>query len=268
MFDCKLICTDVDGTLLDKNHQVSERTKQTLRRARQLGIIVALVSGRIGTSLELIQQEIGITGPLGCFNGSLVLDENGQELEAHPIRLQQALGVLEIVRHTELECFVFTNKWWYTRSHNEWYEFEAEASGTQGRVVDFNELHKAFGPGERPFKVLCMHKEPAYAGIWAEKLASHFGQSLNVFMSSPTYIEILARGVDKGHAVRSLCNAYQINAGQVMAVGDYFNDIGMFRSAGYAVAMGNAPDNVKKHAARITGTNVEDGLAQAIEAVL
>ncbi len=53
-----------------------------------------------------------------------------------------------------------------------------------------------------------------------------------------------------------------------MAVGDYYNDIGMFRAAGYAVAMANAPEEVKSHAHACTASNSEDGLALAIEAVL
>lgn len=268
MFECKLICTDIDGTLLDSRHQITERTKETLRRARRKGIIVALVSGRIASSLAILQQEIGIQGPLGCFNGSLALDEDGNELEAHPIRLEQALEVLEAVRHTELEAFVFTNESWYTKARSPWYDIEVEASRTEGRIVPFSELSCAFHPGERPFKVLCMHHDPAYVARVQPGLQQAFGSSLNILNSSPKYIEILARGVDKGHAVRSLCNAYSIDASTVMAVGDFYNDIGMFRASGYSVAMGNAPQAVKDHAIAVTRNNNEDGLALAIEAVL
>ncbi|HCU29662.1 MAG TPA: Cof-type HAD-IIB family hydrolase [Sphaerochaeta sp.] len=268
MFECKLICTDIDGTLLNGNHQITLRTKDALRRARRRGIIVALVSGRIASSLAVLQQEIGIQGPLGCFNGSLVLDEDGTELEAHPIRLEQALEVLDAVRHTELEAFVFTNESWYTKEKSHWYDIEIEASRTEGRIVPFSELESSFHPGERPFKVLCMHHDPAYVEETQTSLQATFGTSLNILNSSPKYIEIMARGVDKGHAVRSLCNAYSIDASSVMAVGDFYNDIGMFRASGYSVAMGNAPQAVKECAIALTKSNDEDGLALAIEAIL
>ncbi|MGE4584981.1 MAG: Cof-type HAD-IIB family hydrolase [Sphaerochaeta sp.] len=268
MFECKLICTDIDGTLLDPQHHITERTKEAVRKARRKGIIVALVSGRISHSLALLQQELGISGPLGCFNGSLVLDEDGTELEAHPIRADQTKLILDAVADTELETFVFTNESWYMQQTSQWYDIEVKASRTQGRIAELKALEEVLHPGERPFKLLCMHHDPLYVREMEARLQRDFGTQLNIFSSSPAYIEILARGVDKGHAVRSLCNAYQIDASKVMAVGDYYNDIGMFRSAGFAVAMGNAPDDVKQHAHSITKSNKEDGLALAIEAIL
>jgi HAD superfamily hydrolase (TIGR01484 family) len=155
-------------------------------------------------------------------------------LEAHPIRLEQALEVLDAVRHTELEAFVFTNESCYTKEKSPWYDIEVEASRTEGRIVPFSELESSFHPGERPFKVLCMHHDPAYVEETQTSLQATFGTSLNILNSSPKYIEIMARGVDKGHAVRSLCNAYSIDASSVMAVGDFYNDIGMFRASGYS----------------------------------
>nr|WP_319474437.1 HAD family hydrolase [uncultured Sphaerochaeta sp.] len=268
MFECKLICTDIDGTLLDPNHQISDRTKEAIRRARRKGIIVALVSGRISGSLTLIQEELGITGPLGCFNGSLVLDEDGKELEAHPIRGEQCMQVLSYLAQTKLEYFVFTNESWYMNEMNAWYDVEVRASRTQGRIASLYNLCDMLDVGERPFKLLAMHNDHEYMREQEKELKARFGSSLNIFSSSPRYIEILARGVDKGHAVRSLCESYGVGPGTVMAVGDYYNDIGMFRAAGYAVAMANAPDAVKAHAHACTASNSEDGLALAIESVL
>ncbi len=268
MFECKLICTDIDGTLLDPNHQISARTREALRHARRRGIIVALVSGRIAGSLTLIQQELGITGPLGCFNGSLVLDEEGKELEAHPISKEQCTNILSYLAQTELEYFVFTNESWYMNEKNAWYDVEVTASHTQGRIATLNSLCDSLSEGERPFKVLAMHNDSQYMREQEKQLQKRIGSSLNIFSSSPRYIEILARGVDKGHAVRSLCEFYGVNPGSVMAVGDYCNDIGMFRAVGYAVAMGNAPQAVQAHAHACTASNSEDGLALAIEAVL
>ncbi|MGE4452995.1 MAG: Cof-type HAD-IIB family hydrolase [Sphaerochaeta sp.] len=268
MFECKLICTDIDGTLLDPNHRISERTKEAIVKAHRKGIIIALVSGRIASSLTIIQQELGISGPLGCFNGALVLDEDRKELEAHPIRCDQLSEVLLHLSKTEMEYFVFTNEHWYMNEKNAWYEVEVEASRTQGIIQDLGGLYDTFSGNERPFKILAMHEDSSYKEAQEAILQEQFGSSLNIFSSSPRYIEILARGVDKGHAVRSLCESYCVHPGNVMAVGDYFNDLGMFRSAGYAVAMGNAPDAVKNHAHALTSSNQEDGLALAIEAIL
>ena len=268
MFTCKLICSDIDGTLVTPSHTITQRTREAIKKARRKGIIVALVSGRLSHSLRLIQEDLGIDGPLGCFNGSLVLDDEYNELEAHPIDQEKCTEILQFLSTTELEHFVFTNESWYMRKRNSWYDVEVATSHIEGRIHPLLQLSEILHENERPFKVLAMHQDPQYIQKMSKKIEAHFTQRLNIFNSSPRYIEILARGVDKGHAVRSLCNTYAIDASEVMAVGDYYNDIGMFRAAGYAVAMENAPDLVKEHAHFITKSNTEDGLALAIESVL
>ena len=268
MFSCKLICTDIDGTLVTPAHAITQRTRDAIKKARRKGIIVALVSGRLSYSLRLIQEDLDIDGPLGCFNGSLVLDDEYNELEAHPIDLQKCTEILQFLSNTDLEHFVFTNESWYMRKKNAWYDVEVQTSHIEGRIHPLLQLSQILHVNERPFKVLAMHKDPQYIQTMTTAIKEQFGSRLNIFNSSPRYIEILARGVDKGHAVRSLCNAYAVDASEVMAVGDYYNDIGMFRSAGYAVAMDNAPDRVKEHAHSITKSNSEDGLALAIESIL
>lgn len=268
MFTCKLICTDIDGTLLHPDGTITERTKKAIAEARRKDIIVALVSGRLSLSLKTIQKELLITGPLGCFNGSLILDESGAEIEAHPLDLSIYEKVLSFLSGCAVEHSVFTNDRWFMREKNAWYEVEVQTSHIEGNVYELERLPEILQPNERIFKVLVMDEKANIVGALQEELEKQFGQSLNIFRSSARYIEILARGVDKGHAVRSLCKTYSIEREHVMAVGDYYNDIGMLKEAGYAVAMGNAPHLVKEHAHFVARSNTENGLALVIESVL
>ncbi|NCC64833.1 MAG: HAD family phosphatase [Spirochaetia bacterium] len=268
MLEYKLICTDIDGTLLHPDGTITERTKKAIKEAYTKGIIVALVSGRLSHSLRLLQKELDITGPLGCFNGSLILDEAGTEIEAHPLDLQTYEKLLCFLFDNNVEHSVFTNERWFMREKNAWYDVEVQTSHIEGNVHALERLSKIMHPNERVFKVLVMDENPSTIQVLQEKLIKQFGQSLNIFNSSVRYIEILARGIDKGHAVRSLCKTYAIDASEVISIGDYYNDIGMFRASGYAVAMDNAPDLVKKHAHYITKSNREEGLALAIESII
>ena len=268
MFECKLICADIDGTLLDGNHQITDETKQAIDKAFKKGITVALVSGRISQSLAVLQKELDITGPLGCYSGSLVLDK-GKILASHPIDWHNCLHVLSFIADSGLETFVFSNESWYMDHKGPWFAIEAEVSKTQGRIVPFSELEARFRlSSELPYKLLCMSEDTLLIQEMEQKLQKQFSSVLNIYSSSPKYIEISKKGIDKGHAVRTLCTAYGYAPSQVMAIGDYYNDIGMFREAGYSVAMENAPDAVKKHANHITSSNRENGLAKAIEAIL
>lgn len=268
MFDCKLICTDIDGTLLDTNHQISAENKRVIAKAYQKGITIALVSGRKASSLEVLQRELKITGPLGCYSGALVVD-GGKTLLSHPISWKAIEQVLAFVEGKGLETFIYTDRRWYIHKESPWMAYETSVSKTEGKVVPFDELpgHCATN-GELPYKLLCMSEDTAVVQEMETLLQEKFSSQFNIYCSGPRYLEISAKDVDKGHALEAICKAYGYQTSQAMAIGDYFNDLGMLKVAGYAVAMANAPDEIKIHAHAVTASNNEDGLAKAIEAIL
>ncbi len=268
MFDLKLICTDIDGTLLDTNHQITAENKRVLNKAYQKGITIALVSGRKASSLDVLQKELGIKGPLGCYSGALVVDE-GKTLLSHPITWEDAQKVLAFVDGKGLDSFIYTDRRWYVHKENPWMAFETSVSKTEGKVIPFDKLPEHCADnGELPYKMLCMSEDPLVVSRMEVLLQKEFSSLFNIYLSGPRYLEISAKDVDKGHALEVICEAYGYETSQAMAIGDYFNDLGMLKVAGYSVAMGNAPDEIKRHAHAVTATNDEDGLAKAIEAIL
>ncbi len=268
MFDCKLICTDIDGTLLDGNHKISPETKRVLRKAYEKGITIALISGRIASSLELLQDELGIHGPIGCYSGALVVDD-GKILASHPITWENTKEVLSFVEGEGLESFIYTNRRWYINKTSPWMSIETSISKTEGEVIPFGKLpgHCA-KTNEVPYKILCMSEDTSLVLTMEELLLEKFSHTINIYRSGSRYLEISAKDVNKGHALEEICKAYGYKSSQAMAIGDYFNDLGMLKVAGHSVAMANAPDEVKRHAHTVTASNLEDGLAKAIEAIL
>ena len=268
MFDCKLICTDIDGTLLDTNHQISAENKRVIAKAYQKGITIALCSGRKASSLEHLQKELGIHGPLGCYSGALVVDE-GKILASHPISWENAQKILAFVEGKGLESFIYTDRRWYVHRETPWMAYETSVSKTEGKVVPFDQLpNHCTNSGETPYKILCMSKDIEVVLQLESLLKQKFSSLLNIYRSGSIYLEISAKDVDKGHALEAICEAYGYDTSQAMAIGDYYNDLGMLKVAGYSVAMADAPDDVKIHAQRVTASNSEDGLAKAIEAIL
>ena len=268
MFDCKLICTDIDGTLLDTNHRISAKNKRVVAKAYKQGITIALVSGRKASSLEILQKELGIGGPLGCYSGALVVD-GGKVLASHPISWEDARRVLSFVEGRGVDSFIYTDRRWYVQKSNPWMAFETAISKTEGKVLPFDELPEhCANNNEQPYKILCMNEDPLVVQNMEILLREKFSSSLNIYLSGPRYLEISAKDVDKGHALEAICKAYGYETSQAMAIGDYFNDLGMLKIAGYSVAMDNAPDEIKRHAHKVTASNSEDGLAKAIEAIL
>jgi Cof subfamily protein (haloacid dehalogenase superfamily) len=268
MFDCKLICTDIDGTLLGTDHEIHPETREAIRAAVDRGIVVALSSGRISGSLAYLQRELGIAGPIGCYSGCLVLD-GPTVLASHPLTISQCRQVLSAVQEFDIQPIIFGKDRWYIDRPGKWHDKEVRVSKVSGTIDDFGRLLDRWeGTGERPYKVLCMSDDPTVAKAVENRLSSTFGSTLNILASSPKYIEVQAKGIDKGEVVHAICGHYGFSPSQVMAVGDYYNDLGMFREAGHAVAMGNAPDAVRQMADWVTDTNDEQGLAKAIRSVL
>lgn len=268
MFDCKLICTDIDGTLLDPNHLISPENKRAIAKAYQKGITIALVSGRKAASLAVLQEQLGIQGPLGCYSGALVIDQ-GKTLASHPIPWDAIQKVIAFIDGKGFETFIYTDKRWYIHKESPWMALETSVSKTEGKVVPFHTLaDHCQEQNELPYKLLCMSENLAKTIAMEKSLQHHFSSLFNIYRSGPHYLEISAKDVDKGHALEAICEAYGYDISQSMAIGDYYNDVGMLKLAGYSVAMGNAPDDIKALAHTVTASNSENGLAKALEAIL
>jgi len=267
MPDIKLICLDVDGTLVADDHtSIPDLNKKALAEAMRRGIHIALVSGRLSTSLHPIQKKAGITGPLGCFSGALVVDEYDKILDSHPITEEQALKVIDLARSCDVTTFLFGQRHWYKERQDYFATLEEEIASAGIMTEDFDSLIKT---GNQPwYKVLCMSTEEQVISSTKARFQEVFGDELNIYLSSPRYLELSVKGIDKGNAVDVLLSHYKLQRSQCMAIGDFYNDIGMFHGAGLSVAMGNAPEAVKREADIVTATNVEGGLGKAIMSIL
>jgi Cof subfamily protein (haloacid dehalogenase superfamily) len=97
------------------------------------------------------------------------------------------------------------------------------------------------------------------------RLKTHFSQDVSICKSRTNFCEIVHTAVSKWNAIQHLMSLWNIQASEVMAIGDHENDLSMITAAGVGVAMGNAPDNVKALANYVTDPVGEDGAANAIE---
>jgi HAD-superfamily hydrolase, subfamily IIB len=97
------------------------------------------------------------------------------------------------------------------------------------------------------------------------KIKDYNSNNLNIYLSKPTYLEMMPNNASKTSAIEVLCKKYDIQRSEVIAIGDNYNDINMIEFAGLGIAMGNAPDAVKQYADDITLSNDEDGVAVAIK---
>lgn len=263
--DCKLICSDVDGTLLNSEHKIPSRNSEAIRQAVQRGVSFALTSGRIKGALTCLQEELGIGGPLICLNGAYIVDGDDIVFE-QTISTEVARAIVPVARQEGLQVFLYKGDHWYADVADDWSDYEHRVSTVLGIIEPFDQLLMRWEAKDEGFhKMLCMSNDRQAVVRCERLLKERFSDTLTIYLSSPHYIEILAKGIDKGVAVKKLASYLGVGVEQVMVVGDFYNDIPMLETAGMSVVMANAPLPIQEYADLITASNDEAGLGMAIE---
>jgi Cof subfamily protein (haloacid dehalogenase superfamily) len=264
----KLLVVDIDGTLVGKNGSISTEDREALAKARQSGIRVSLSTGRAAQSCRPIIDRLALDGYHIFFDGALV-SNLVDEVYAEPLDSRVVREAIEFAHQndTYLELYSLTRFFveresWATKIHREFFNLEPT-------VVDFTGLWER----ERIIKgglVIASPEEIAKA----KSFRLHFSQSLHFSRArSPAYpnvdfINVVDLGVSKGKALAALVLHLGIPLREVMAIGDGTNDIPLLSTVGLAVAMGNAPDEVKAVAHHITLDVEHSGLAAAVNKFL
>lgn len=261
----KMVCLDIDGTLLNSKHEITQKTKEVIHEiANEKQIPVVLVSARMPKGIIFLHQELNITHPVICYSGALIWDSNKfyssivmPAYDVRPIhRLAEKMGVhMSLYRDDE----------WYVEEIDEWADQEARITRNTPNICGFPGLLDLWEKENTgPNKILCMGDADRIELFQAKIREQHSGD-LNIYLSKTTYLEITSGKAMKISAIEFLCIKYGISKSEVIAMGDNYNDINMLESVGLGIAMGNAPDHVKKHAAAVTLTNDEDGVAEALK---
>lgn len=263
MSNFKMVCLDIDGTLLNSNHKISPKVKDTIKIvANEKRIPVILVSARMPKGIAFLQRELEIEQPIICYSGALILDKNGGIVSKESIPVSSFEEIYKLVRNFNIHISLYKDDEWYVEELDEWAEQESEITNIAPIIMDFKaliELWRKEGTG--PNKILIM-ANPSEIDMLKKNIKYH---NLNIYPSKATYLEIMPIEASKTSAISSLQKIFNIERSEIIAMGDNYNDIDMIEYAGLGIAMGNAPEDVKKHANDVTLTNDEDGVAEAIK---
>lgn len=258
-----MLCLDIDGTLLNSKHQITERTKIAIRKvAKEQKIPVILVSARMPQGIYFLAKELEICAPIICYNGALIIDYNNNIVLNNYIEVPYIRKVYSIVKKYSICISLYKDDEWYNEEKDEWVEQEEGITNLTSTIRDYRELLTDWG-NEGCNKILCMGDEEEILSLKKELLAM-FQEDLTIYLSKPTYLEIMPKNSSKTAAIAVLLEKYNANKTELIAIGDNYNDINMIEYAGLGIAMGNAPDAVKCCADSITTSNDEEGVACAI----
>ena len=256
----KLIALDLDDTLLRNDLQISPRAKAAIRHAVERGVAVTLATGRMFASALPFAQELGLDLPLITYQGALVKYADGRVVYHRPIPLGIARELVDFILPYGHHLNVYLNDELFMQQDSpEGQRYAAIAKVPVHLVADLRDIIVT-----EPTKLVVIAKEPQL-DVLAEDLQLNFGNKINLTKSKPYFLELAHPLATKGKALATLAKSLNIEAHEVMAVGDSPNDLDMIKYAGFGVAMGNAVEEVKKYARYITCSNDDDGVAEVIE---
>ncbi len=260
----KLICCDIDDTLLAKDKSLPEANCQTIRKAvLEENIPFAIISGRSAPSIRDYMNQIGIQGVIPSLGGCLIEDWDGTIIEENNIDSAVALELYDLAKSMDCLFLAYYRDDWYIEPNNYyWEEYEYYAVKIKPIVTSIPPVLKNI----KPNKTLGVCQETSKLKQLQEAISQRYSGVVDCFLSSPNYLEIVPHAVNKGTAIDALCRHYGIKKDNVMAIGDYYNDVDMFKTAGISVAVNNAPEDIKAMTTYVTSADCSHGaVAEAIE---
>lgn len=260
----KLIAIDLDGTLLNDNKEVGERTVQALKAAKDKGIYVVLASGRpIQGIMPLIQKlELDTYKNYAIsFNGASVYRVSDYtSIINYSMPLEDMLEINKFTTSHHMHSHVFVNGKAYIEENGEYSDLEASINHIDLHLVKYQDFDK-----DSIVNKFLLSDDPKKLKEFHPLIPQSMYEKYNIVFSAPFFLEFLSKDASKGNAVKALCDYLNINKEEVMAIGDEENDLSMLEYAGYKIAMGNANKKLKAIATFITDSNNEDGVGKAIE---
>ncbi|HVA34377.1 MAG TPA: Cof-type HAD-IIB family hydrolase [Candidatus Baltobacteraceae bacterium] len=258
----KLVALDVDGTLVGRDLTISKRVRDAVERMQRAGVVGCLVTGRMYRATLPFARELGFDAPLVCYQGAAVIDPVTDEI-LHHAALDNGV-VRDLIADAQakgMHLQLYRNDEYYCESRNRFSDLYASLAMTQPVVVPSLRETFAYSAATKAVVVADAPDALRYAG----ELAQLLGNRAYITRSLPEFVELLDPQVDKGDALRLVAQRLGASMDQVLAVGDSWNDAPLLRAAGFGVAMGSAPPELREVADAVVGDVAHDGVAEAIE---
>ncbi|NVN51393.1 HAD family hydrolase [Mycolicibacterium hippocampi] len=262
-----LIATDVDGTLLDDDENVSPRTRAAVRAAVDGGAQFVLATGRPPRWVGPIVDQLGFAPMAVCANGAVVYDPSTDQIISARTLSADVLGELAEIATRVIPGAGLAVERVGRSAHDAATPQFVSSPGYEhawlnpdNTEVSIDDLLSA------PAVKLLIRKAGARSADMAAELARHIGLEGDITYSTNNgLVEIMPLGVSKATGIEEVARPRGITASEVVTFGDMPNDVPMLRWAGLGVAMGNAHPDAVAAADEVTATNVKDGVARVLE---
>lgn len=274
----RLVCLDVDGTLVDTSMRISPQVVKALIRLQMPGTLVTLASGRHIPSLQEYAHLIGTKAPLIAFNGASIQcykQDGHKHMRCWPLNRYLVPSIIEGAEQMGMEVTLyFANRIVLKRNHKSrdrdlWAEFLWRMEKVPVQVVESWPLISSISSSDSDalgplMKILIISGQPDGVIELLGYYKEHYPADYQFVLSGDRYLEVVDKHATKGQALQTIAQHLGISRSEIMAVGDHYNDVSMLEYAGFGVAMGNAPAVVQQKADWVTTKNTEMGVLKAL----
>lgn len=259
--DIKIAFFDIDGTLTNSNKDITKNTLNTLKRAKEKGIKIVLCSGRANSYITNLINTNYLDFIISS-NGSRIFDiSNNKNIYTNYLNTSNLYNIWNYSNENKIGCILVDNDFSY-------YNNFTDINSNNNKNVIFKKIenHKYLNTNNL-YQIILestntkkMSKLENYLTTFNElKLINY---TYDYKTKDYCFFDVVNNNVSKGNAIKYLLDYLKINKNESICFGDSVNDLEMFASCGFKVAMGNAIDSIKKESDYITDTNNNDGITK------
>lgn len=250
----KLVALDVDGTLLNGDGILTQKTIDTVQKVYKMGVHVVISTGRSLNQTRPILDELGIEGILISHNGATTIRTDNKEiLHEFSYDIEEVADIVKYCRKHDIHFSICTAFEFYIERID---AYQTELYKKHHLVPTMHDDVLGLTEKVMKFTVDDQQKIDGWREIDLKNLRK---------ISDGFFQDIIHPQAHKASALEKVLNKLNIDQSEIIAIGDFYNDIEMLEYAGLGIAMGNAPDDLKAIADVVTKSNNEDGVCYALE---
>lgn len=263
--NCKVIISDLDGTLLNQHHLISDYTRSVFQELHQQDYLIVVATGRHHLDAIPLVERLGVPLYLVTSNGARIHSPEKELLFSINMDSETVKSILNLDIDPDITTVLFKEEVWQTNIHNEKLNSFSKEVTYHRELVNFEELDDF-----EAIKIFFTHENQEKLIAVRDLILEHHPESFNHAFSLPICLEFMDKAVDKSHAIAKILEKENLDFSHAVSFGDGFNDELMLVTTGKGLIMGNAPETLKNKLSHleVIATNHEDGVAKYLSDLL
>lgn len=255
----KVIVSDLDGTLLNQHHVISDYTRSVFQELHQQNFLLVVATGRHHLDAIPLVERLGVPLYLVTSNGARIHSPNKDLLFSVNMDSAIVKSILTLDIDPDITTVLFKEDVWQTNLHNEKLNSFSKEVTYHRELVNFEELEDY-----EAIKIFFTHESQEKLIAVRDLILDHHPDTFNHAFSLPICLEFMDKEVDKSLAIAKILEIENLDFSHTISFGDGFNDERMLATSGKGLIMGNAPETLKNKLSHleVIATNHEDGVAK------